>query len=176
MTSELISFNYLRWHSSSAALGTRKPTRRGTNETPWGTYSAGFLFRQIEKTLFLKNSGHLMWEIGILLYLCHVHFLSTWYMWTRPEQLKIAPVVSSLLVQCAFVTDLKPIFLTKPRFTFFVIIFLTLAHWVSLVATRLLNICQQSRFHEAFRVIPESVVIIYLFWIKTNFNFQLYLF
>ena len=37
MTSELITFNYLRCHSSSTALGTRtgywKPTRRGTDET-----------------------------------------------------------------------------------------------------------------------------------------------
>ena len=38
MTSELITFNHLRCHSSSTALGTRtgywKPTRRGTDETP----------------------------------------------------------------------------------------------------------------------------------------------
>ena len=38
MTSELITFNHLRCHSSSTALGTRtgyrKPTQRGTNETP----------------------------------------------------------------------------------------------------------------------------------------------
>ena len=38
MTSELITFNHLRCHSSSTALGTRtgywKPTLRGTDETP----------------------------------------------------------------------------------------------------------------------------------------------
>ena len=38
MTSELITFNDLRCHSSSIALGTRigywKPTQRGTDETP----------------------------------------------------------------------------------------------------------------------------------------------
>ena len=38
MTSELITFNHLRCHSSSTALRTRtgcwKPTRRGTDETP----------------------------------------------------------------------------------------------------------------------------------------------
>ena len=73
-----------------------------------------------------------MWEIGILLYLCHVHFLSTWYMWTRPEPLKIAPVVSSLL---------KPIFLQKPRFTFFVIVFPYIS---ARVALQILNTIVQS--------------------------------
>ena len=34
MTSELITFNHLRYHSSSTAMGTRKPTWRGTDETP----------------------------------------------------------------------------------------------------------------------------------------------
>ena len=38
MTYELITFNHLRHHSSSTALGTRtsywKPTRRGTDENP----------------------------------------------------------------------------------------------------------------------------------------------
>ena len=38
MTSELITFNHLRCHSSSIALGTRtgywKPTQKGTVETP----------------------------------------------------------------------------------------------------------------------------------------------
>ena len=38
ITSKLITFNHLRCHSSSTALGTRtaywKPTRRGTDETP----------------------------------------------------------------------------------------------------------------------------------------------
>ena len=38
MTSELITFNHLRCHSRSTALGARtgywKPTRRGTDETP----------------------------------------------------------------------------------------------------------------------------------------------
>ena len=38
MTSEIITFNHLRCHSSSTAFGTRigywKPTQRGTDETP----------------------------------------------------------------------------------------------------------------------------------------------
>ena len=36
---------------------------------------------------------------------------------------------------------LKPIFLKKPRFLFFVIIFSYIAHCVNLVAAQLLNIC-----------------------------------
>ena len=42
MTSELITFNNLRCHTNSTALGTRtgywKPTRRGTDETPQCTF------------------------------------------------------------------------------------------------------------------------------------------
>ena len=36
---------------------------------------------------------------------------------------------------------IKPIFLKKPRFLFFVIIFSYIAHCVNLVAAQLLNIC-----------------------------------
>ena len=38
-------------------------------------------------------------------------------------------------------SGLKPIFLKKPRFLFFVIIFSYIAHCVNLVAAQLLNIC-----------------------------------
>ena len=36
---------------------------------------------------------------------------------------------------------IKPIFLKKPRFLFFVIVFSYIAHCLNLVATQLLNIC-----------------------------------
>ena len=58
MPSELITFNHLRCHYSSTALGTRtgywKPTRRGTDETSYGCFhTTGFVLHPL--TLYVSS-------------------------------------------------------------------------------------------------------------------------